>query len=727
MKTCMEQQKEYYAFISYKREDEKWAKWLQNKLEHYKFPTNLNGRTDLPKNIRPTFRDVTDLKPGLLAEEINNALCNSEWLIVVCSPRSAKSPWVCKEAQTFIDLGRADHIIPFVIEGNPFSADAATECYPEALLNLTGSKELLAANINEMGRDAAAIKVVARMFNLRFDALWQRYEREKKKQRIIIRSTIIAITLIAFGIAGWMIHSDWKMMKIQARAVAEKASNLIDEGDSYTARRILLEVVPKDWAWKLWPNRPYVPEVEAVLRRASKGLSGRIKTTSHVRAICFMPDGQTFLTAADGGEVIFWDRNEFVPIDTLKADSAFVFNIQVDRSGTRLMTSNGQDVKIWDVRTRELKQTIHPHRGFITTAAFSPDGKRIVISAIDNNYGSKFLICVWSAETGDSLRTIRNSHYGNCWAEFCRNGQCVVGGDSSALVKFKRHSLFGEITIPGTVTRFWDATTGEILRTINIAGSFNCYSEQVGKLLYNAGDSVVVYDIHGNRVCVLQGQEKPIVKACFNPTGDEVMTATDNGTIVIWDAQTGDVKYMLKGHSSGITDAVYSPDGQCIVSAAGDYSVRIWDIRMADPDMTLGRKDGLDNHYKTRISCNNKTYIDTVFFINQNILYSPKGTFLAASASDGHIRIWNARTGTFYKSLRKTIYDSAPWLMAFDRDEKLLASSDGSSERIWDCDSSIIRYERKLTKGLPYIQSLSFSPDSRKLLATNDSVTCWMN
>ena len=62
----MVQNKEYYAFISYKREDEKWAKWLQNKLEHYKFPTNLNGRTDLPKNIRSTFRDVTDLTPGLV-------------------------------------------------------------------------------------------------------------------------------------------------------------------------------------------------------------------------------------------------------------------------------------------------------------------------------------------------------------------------------------------------------------------------------------------------------------------------------------------------------------------------------------------------------------------------------------------------------------------------------------------------------------------------------------
>ena len=30
---------EYYAFISYKREDEKWAKWLQKKLEGYKLPT----------------------------------------------------------------------------------------------------------------------------------------------------------------------------------------------------------------------------------------------------------------------------------------------------------------------------------------------------------------------------------------------------------------------------------------------------------------------------------------------------------------------------------------------------------------------------------------------------------------------------------------------------------------------------------------------------------------
>lgn len=200
----MEENKEYYAFISYKREDEKWAKWLQNKLEHYKFPTNFNGQTDLPKHIRPTFRDVTDLTPGLLAEEIDKALRSSEWLIVICSPRSANSPWVCKEAQTFIDLGRADHIIPFVIEGNPFSKDSSTECYPEALLNLTDGRELLAANINEMGRESASIKVVARMFNLRFDTLWQRYEREKKTRLTIAAFSLIVLALICLGIGGYI-------------------------------------------------------------------------------------------------------------------------------------------------------------------------------------------------------------------------------------------------------------------------------------------------------------------------------------------------------------------------------------------------------------------------------------------------------------------------------------------------------------------------------------------
>jgi len=58
----METGYEYHAFISYKREDEKWAKWLQNKLERYRLPSAIRKEIPrLPKTLRPVFRDKTDL------------------------------------------------------------------------------------------------------------------------------------------------------------------------------------------------------------------------------------------------------------------------------------------------------------------------------------------------------------------------------------------------------------------------------------------------------------------------------------------------------------------------------------------------------------------------------------------------------------------------------------------------------------------------------------------
>ncbi|MBQ7042489.1 MAG: TIR domain-containing protein [Muribaculaceae bacterium] len=190
---------EYLAFISYKREDEKWAKWLQHKLEHYKLPTSVRKTNpSLPERVRPVFKDTTDLAGGVLEKAIKEALYFSKYLIVICSPRAAQSPWVCKEVQEFINFGREEFIIPFIVDGEPNSKDLNKECFPESLRTLIGEKELLGININENGRDVASIKVVARMFNIQFDTLWQRYQRElARRKRIVITGIIIFISLIS--------------------------------------------------------------------------------------------------------------------------------------------------------------------------------------------------------------------------------------------------------------------------------------------------------------------------------------------------------------------------------------------------------------------------------------------------------------------------------------------------------------------------------------------------
>lgn len=196
---------EYFAFISYKREDEKWAKWLQKKLESYRLPTAIRKENpELPNKIRPVFRDQSELAGGNLKTEIEKGLDGSKYLIVICSPRSAKSPWVSKEVQHFIDQGREEYIIPFIIGGTPNASNSEDECFPEGLRQLTGEKEILGININEMGRDAAVIKVIARMFNLRFDCLWQRYEKEKRNKRIWIGLCALIVIVLSLGIAGYI-------------------------------------------------------------------------------------------------------------------------------------------------------------------------------------------------------------------------------------------------------------------------------------------------------------------------------------------------------------------------------------------------------------------------------------------------------------------------------------------------------------------------------------------
>lgn len=251
---------EYFAFISYKSQDKKWAKWLQRKLESYSLPTALRKeKPTLPDKIRPVFRDVTDLSGGKLEKEIEKNLNKSKYLIVICSPRSAQSPWVSKEVQHFINQGREGCIIPFIIGGTPYAANPENECFPEGLRQLTGENEILGINIKEMGREAAVIKVIARMFDLRFGALWQRYERAKRKKRRIL-GIVVAFIVLFLAAISIALYSQNSMIKseISKSISLEIDRNLNDLNYSESLNKTLYAI-----------ERGYVsaPEWEKSVRR----------------------------------------------------------------------------------------------------------------------------------------------------------------------------------------------------------------------------------------------------------------------------------------------------------------------------------------------------------------------------------------------------------------------------------------------------------------------------
>lgn len=195
--------KQNFAFISYNHKDVKHAQWLQKKLESYKLPAEIHNEFEDTKYLRPVFRDQTDLNTGVLANTLRDQLEASKFLIVLCSPNSAKSEWVSKEVESFIKWGRLEYIIPLIVDGQPNCYNPDLECFPAYLREYTKEHpehELLGVSFAEVGKEKAFIRVVSRMLDVSFDTLWKRHERERRR-RIILWSTL---TPVALALLYWL-------------------------------------------------------------------------------------------------------------------------------------------------------------------------------------------------------------------------------------------------------------------------------------------------------------------------------------------------------------------------------------------------------------------------------------------------------------------------------------------------------------------------------------------
>ena len=194
----MEYTYHYYAFISYATTDSKWAKWLQHQLSYYHIPSSVRkSQIGIPQKLRPIFIYEYDLSGNRLHEALQQELQASKYLIVICSPASAKSKYVNDEIVEFIREGREDYIIPFVVGGEVNASDPAKECFPPALRELVSKTELRGADVATNGKQHALVDIVATMLGVRRDLLWNRYKIRQIKQRIAMCAAAIFAILCA--------------------------------------------------------------------------------------------------------------------------------------------------------------------------------------------------------------------------------------------------------------------------------------------------------------------------------------------------------------------------------------------------------------------------------------------------------------------------------------------------------------------------------------------------
>lgn len=144
----------YHAFISYRHLDNtesgrQWATWLHQSIETYQVPEELVGKInsrgeEIPERIFPVFRDEEALPADAdLSNAITRALDNTQFLVILCSPRARASTFVADEIRYFKQLGRSDRIIAAMIDGEPNASvddgkltsgfSTEDECFPEPL------------------------------------------------------------------------------------------------------------------------------------------------------------------------------------------------------------------------------------------------------------------------------------------------------------------------------------------------------------------------------------------------------------------------------------------------------------------------------------------------------------------------------------------------------------------------------------------------------------------
>lgn len=564
----------HIAFISYKSEDEKWAQWLQQKLEDYHLPTALRkANPELPERIRPIFRDTTDFSGGSVTEAIMKGLQSARNLIVICSPRAANSKWVCKEVYEFRKLSKTNKIIPFIIEGEPHSSDPSNECFTQSLLELTDDVEPLAFNVKKLGREMAFIKVVSTLLNVDFDTIWNRHQRRERRKRQFIISGLVGVALLLIGlvfalfIANNSIRNERDAMYVsQTKAVASQAKKQIANGEILNSIMALLEVMPTDLDH---PNRPYVAEADAALRMALDSLHFDNRRLTHtfasgVTKSQFTHDGKQIVSVTCFSDtttsIALHSADTYQLLRTFTVPAGVLMShISTDDQLIALQTGDGGQLAIFSLADGQSVVNIDFESADASSWVQRFEDTNLELYLIDNQLVADFNldetpeVISYNRETG--LALVRyNQHYderlgydASTWAVFDTKQKAVLWTDNlqegicSSVVSLSPSgqylaSLFNETeTLHVRDLQSGQTTTialpnGSLFIDFTITLSWSADSHQLFYQTEMAESYIISIDTYSITKSFLDNEAKYL---STNAAGDQTLcTSSDNGVVL---------------------------------------------------------------------------------------------------------------------------------------------------------------------------------------------------
>ncbi len=282
--------------------------------------------------------------------------------------------------------------------------------------------------------------------------------------------------------------------------------------------------------------------------------------------------------------------------------------------------------------------------------AFAPDGRSLAVADIQ---GRAALLPLGEEADGD--HGLGDRGRGRVLA-FAPDGRhLLTAGDRAGIVRFDLSRRLTE-RLPGIGVEYAsDLKVAPDGRTLAVA-SFH-------------SREIVVWDMDSGRVrWTLQGHRSAVVRLAYAPDGQSLASAAAHDRhVLLWDlGQRPRIRRQIP--TSTVLSLAYAPDGTRLASASGEErAVRIWDVRD-------GEATGADG--PARLIAGHRLSV-------RSVAYSPDGTLLATACGDGSASLWSVATGR--ERCRLDTQATALTDIAFSPDGRTLAASATDANiRLWD-------------------------------------------
>ncbi len=182
--------------------------------------------------------------------------------------------------------------------------------------------------------------------------------------------------------------------------------------------------------------------------------------------------------------------------------------------------------------------------------------------------------------------------------------------------------------------------------------------------------------------------------AKWSPDDTRIAAANQDGTISLWDVNSGQVVNMLIGHAAEATTLDWSPDGLLLVSGSADGQILIWDIASLQPVATQQAADAITD-----------------------VAWTAAGTSVAAASADGSVMLLDTAGNVTPLTLASAAVNALAWGV---NDASLLIAANDGSIILHDIASGQPVYT--LNANMP-VTALDWSPDFLRFVTGLDDGT----